>query len=335
LNGVALNKKHISTFTLLILLLGLSFVFSNLVGGSSLKFTKAIYYLFHPASSGIERDIIWQIRFPRVVLALLVGAGLACCGAVFQGLLRNPLAEPYTLGISGGAALGATLGIVCGISGIYLPLSAFCGSALSIFLIYTIASKKRFSNPTLILGGVILSFLFSSLVLLIFAISRAEDVHGIIFWLMGDLSSAQVSLIKLISFFILPAIALLFIFSRDLNILTLGEEKALHLGVNSAQVKKILFIAASFITGACVAASGIIGFVGLIIPHFMRKIVGVDHRLLLPASCIAGAIFLILCDTLARTIIRPMELPVGVITGLFGGIFFLTFLIKSGRWEIF
>ena len=330
-----MSKKHISTFTLLILLLGLSFVFSNLVGGSSLKFTKAIYYLFHPASSGIERDIIWQIRFPRVILALLVGAGLACCGAVFQGLLRNPLAGPYTLGISGAAALGATLGIISGISGIYLPLSAFSGSALSIFLIYTIASKKRFSNPTLILGGVILSFLFSSLVLLIFAISRAEDVHGIIFWLMGDLSSAQISLIKIISFFILPATALLFIFSRDLNILTLGEEKALHLGVNSVQVKKILFIAASFITGACVAASGIIGFVGLIIPHFMRKIVGVDHRLLLPASCIAGAIFLILCDTLARIIIRPLELPVGVITGLFGGIFFLTFLLKSKHWEVF
>ncbi|MCG2677157.1 iron ABC transporter permease [bacterium] len=330
-----MNKKHISTFTLLILLLGLSFVFSNLAGGSSLKFTKAIYYLFHPASSGIERDIIWQIRFPRVVLALLVGGGLACCGAVFQGLLRNPLAEPYTLGISGGAALGATLGIVSGISGIWLPLSAFSGSALSIFLIYTIASKKRFSNPTLILGGVILSFLFSSLVLLIFAISRAEDGHGIIFWLMGDLSSAQISLIKLISFFILPAIALLFIFSRDLNILTLGEEKAIHLGVNSAQVKRILFIAASFITGACVAASGIIGFVGLLVPHFMRRIVGVDHRLLLPASCIAGAIFLILCDTLARTIIRPLELPVGVITGLFGGIFFLSFLIKSKHWEVF
>lgn len=330
-----MSKRHILTFTLLIVILGLSFIAANLAGGSSLRFTKAIYYLFHPASSGIERDIIWQIRFPRVLLALLVGAGLACCGAVLQGLLRNPLAEPYTLGISGGAALGATLGIVCGISGIFLPLSAFSGSALSIFLIYTIASKKRFSNPTLILGGVILSFLFSSLVLLIFAISRAEDIHGIIFWLMGDLSSAQISLIKIIFFFIVPAIALLFIFSRDLNILTLGEEKARHLGVNAEDVKKILFIAASFITGACVAACGIIGFVGLLVPHFMRKIVGTDHRLLLPASCIAGAIFLILCDTLARTIIRPLELPVGVITGLFGGIFFLSFLIKSRRWEIF
>ena len=330
-----MSRKHILTFGLLAALLGLSFVISNLVGGSRIGFEKAMYYLFHPGSSGIERDIIWQIRFPRVVLALLVGAGLACCGAVFQGVLRNPLAGPYTLGVSGGAALGATLGIVFGPAGIYLPLFALSGSALSIFLVYTIASKKRFSNSTLILGGVILSFLFSSLVLLIFAVSRAEDVHGVILWLMGDLSSAPNSLIKLMPFFILPAIGILLAFSRDLNILTLGEEKALHLGINSQQVKKILFIVVSCIVGACVAASGIIGFVGLIIPHFMRRILGVDHRLLLPASCVAGAIFLILCDTLARVIIRPMELPVGVITGIFGGLFFLSFLIKSKNREIF
>ena len=330
-----MSKKHVLVFTILIVLLGLSFAASSLAGGSQIKFTNAIYYLFHPGSSGIERDIIWRIRFPRIILGLLVGAGLASCGAVFQGLLRNPLAEPYTLGVSGGAALGVTLGVVSAVSGIYLPLLAFAGSALSIFLVYTIASKKRFSNPTLILGGVILSFLFSSLVFLIFSVSKAEDVHGIILWLMGDLSSTETSLIKAIPFFILPAIGLLLIFARDLNILTLGEEKALHLGVDSKQVKKILFIAASCVTGACVAVSGIIGFVGLIVPHFMRRIVGVDHRILLPASCITGAIFVILCDTLARTIIRPLELPVGVITGIFGGIFFLSFLLKSKRWEVF
>jgi len=206
---------------------------------------------------------------------------------------------------------------------------------LSIFLVYAVANRKQFSNSTLILGGVILSFLFSSLVLLIFSISRAEDVHGIILWLMGDLSSGSASLMKAIPFFILPAIGLLLIYARELNILTLGEEKALHLGVNSKQVKKILFFTASCITGACVAASGIIGFVGLIIPHFMRKIIGVDHRLLLPASCIAGASFLMLCDTLARALIRPIELPVGVITGIFGGIFFLGFLLKSKHWKVF
>jgi len=330
-----MNKKQVLVFVVLIALIGISFVVSNLVGGSRLETAKALYYLFHPSSSGIERDIIWQIRFPRVILGLLVGAGLAACGMVFQALLRNPLAEPYTLGVSGGAALGVTIGVVSSVSGNYLPFLAFAGSAISIFLVYTIASKKQFSNPTLILGGVILSFLFSSLVLLIFSISKAEDVHGILLWLMGDLSSSPLSLIKIVPFFIIPGLALFFFLSKELNILTLGEEKARHLGVNSQRLKKILFITASCITGACVAASGIIGFVGLIVPHFMRKVVGVNHRLLLPASCIAGAAFLIFCDTLARSTIRPLELPVGVITGIFGGVFFLSFLLKSKRWEIF
>lgn len=315
--------------------LSLSFVVAILVGGSELRFTQAIYYLFHPRSAGIERDIIWNIRLPRVILGILVGAGLAGCGAVFQGLLRNPLAEPYTLGVSGGAALGVSLGVIAAIAAIYLPFLAFAGSALSIFLVYSLASRKNFSNPTLILGGVILSFLFSSIVFLILSISKAEDVHGIILWLMGDLSSAQISLIRIIPFFILPGLGLLLLFSRDINILTLGEEKAFHLGVNSKQVKKILFITASFITGACVAASGIIGFVGMIVPHFARKMVGVNYRVLLPASCISGAIFLILCDTLARSIIRPLELPVGVITGIGGGLFFLSLLLKSKRWDMF
>jgi iron complex transport system permease protein len=330
-----LNKKHFFTFIFLAILLIFSFFISNLIGGSALSFKKALFYLFHPGTTGIEKDIIWRIRLPRAVLGMLVGAGLASCGAVFQGILRNPLAEPYTLGISGGAALGIAIGVILNIAGAYFPVLAFTGSLISIFLVYALASKKHFSNTTLILGGVILSFLFSSLVFLIFSLIRSEDVHGIIMWLMGDLSSAQVPLIKTISLFIIPGVLFLFIFSRDLNILTLGEEKARHLGVKPEQIKKILFITASFITGACVSASGIIGFVGLIIPHFMRKIVGVNHRLLLPASCLGGAIFLTLCDTLARSIIRPLELPVGVITGIFGGIFFLSFLIRSKHWKVF
>ena len=330
-----MQKKRFSTLVLLLVILGFSFIIANLVGGSELPAQKSLYYLFHPHSSGIERDIIWQIRFPRVVLGLLVGAGLAACGTVFQGLLRNPLAEPYTLGISGGAALGVTLGVVMAVSHFYLPILAIAGAMVSIFVVYSIASKKQFSNPALILGGVILSFLFSSLVYLIFSLSKAEAVHGIILWLIGDLSSTDTETIKLIPFFIIPGIALLLVFSRDLNILTLGEEKALHLGVNSRQVRKILFVIASLITGACVAVSGIIGFVGLMVPHFMRRFIGVDHRFLLPASCIAGAAFLILCDALARIIIHPLELPVGVITGIFGGMFFLGFLLRSKRWEVF
>jgi len=329
------KRKTIIAFLALALLLIASIAISSLSGGSELKARDALYYIFHPASDGIERDIVWQIRFPRILLGLLVGAGLAACGTVFQGILRNPLAEPYTLGVSGGAALGVTIGIVLAVSGAHLALFAFAGATLNIFLVYTVASKKRFSNSTLILAGVILSFLFSSLVFLIFSVAKAEDVHGAILWLLGDLSSAGISLVKVIPFFVIPGILVFFMFSRDLNILTLGEEKALHLGVNSSGLKKLLFVVASFVTGACVAASGVIGFVGLIIPHFMRKLVGVDHVRLLPASCMAGASFLLLSDVVARTVIKPLELPVGVITGIVGGVFFLSILMRSKDWRVF
>ncbi|MFH1318543.1 MAG: iron ABC transporter permease [Candidatus Omnitrophota bacterium] len=330
-----MKKNFTLILIILFVLLCASFLISILFGGSELKISNAAYYFFHPSSESIARDIIWKIRFPRIILGIIVGIGLASCGTVFQGILRNPLAEPYTLGISGGAALGVTIGIISKISGSFIPIFAFLGSLLSIFLVYSVADKKQFSNPVLILGGVILSFLFSSLIFLIFSIAKAEDVHGIVLWLMGDLSSTNIALIKTISGLIIAGVSLLFIFTRELNILTLGEEKATHLGVNAKRVKKIIFITASCITGACVSASGIIGFVGIIIPHFMRKFVGVDNKKLLPASCIAGAVFLILCDTLARTLIRPLELPVGVITGLFGGVFFLGFLIKAKKWEVF
>lgn len=313
----------------------LSFIFSFMYGGSKLSFNDTIYALFHPHSSGTAQAIMWQLRLPRILLGLFVGAGLACAGVVFQALLRNPLAESYTLGVSGGAALGATLGIVLLLPAIYLPVFSLLGSCLSIFLVYSIASRRRFSNPILILGGVILNFLFSSLVLLIFAVSRSEQVHTAILWLMGNLSSTPSSLIIAVPILIFPAIVMLLVFARELNILTLGDEKARHLGINVESTKKMFFLIASIITGASIAGAGIIGFVGLIIPHFMRRFTGSDHRLLLPAVAIAGAAFLIICDTLARIIIRPMELPVGVLTGIFGGIFFLTFLLKSKRWEFF
>jgi iron complex transport system permease protein len=319
----------------LVILLILCFIFSLLFGGSRISLGDVLYGLFHPDSNSPSSTIIWQIRFPRVILGFLVGAGLAGCGCVFQGLLRNPLAEPYTLGVSGGAAFGATIGIILGAGTIWLPGCAFLGAFLAISLVYLVASIKRFSITTLILGGVILSFLFSSLVMLIFAISSSDKIHACILWLMGDLSPTQTTLIKTTSFFVIIGLLFLFIFSRDLNVLTLGEEKATHLGVEVALVKKLLFIIASFITGGCVAASGIIGFVGLIIPHFMRRLIGPDHISLIPASILAGAIFLSLCDCLARTIIAPLELPVGVITGIIGGVFFLAFLLKAKKWEIF
>jgi iron complex transport system permease protein len=180
-----------------------------------------------------------------------------------------------------------------------------------------------------------MSFLFSSLVLLILAISRSEKVHSAILWLMGDLSSTANSLILTMPLIIFLGISILAIFGRDIDLLTLGEEKATHLGLDINNVKKIIFVVTSFITAICVSYAGIIGFVGLIIPHFMRFLFGPKHRINIITSALGGASFLILSDTTARTIIRPVELPVGVVTGILGGIFFLSILIKSKRWEIF
>ncbi|OIO76277.1 MAG: hypothetical protein AUJ85_00950 [Elusimicrobia bacterium CG1_02_37_114] len=307
-------------------------------GASKIGLYDTVYTLLHPGSENIFQSIIWQIRFPRIIFAIIVGAGLAATGCIFQGLLRNPLADPYTLGTSGGAAFGVTLCVVTGLlkSGIlYMPIFAFLGAFVSILLVYEIASMKRFSISTLILGGVVLNFLFSSFVLFIFSIMQTENVHSTILWLMGDLSSARIELIKIISFVVILGIILLSLFSRELDLLTLGEEKATYLGMDTENVRKIFFIIASIIVGACVSVSGIIGFVGLLIPHLMRKITGPVHAVLIPASALAGAIFLTICDTLARTIIAPIELPVGVITGIFGSLVFLSFLIKSKKWEIF
>lgn len=298
-------------------------------GGSSLAAGEIVTALLHPYAPESASTILWHIRMPRILLGLVTGFGLAASGCVFQGMLRNPLADPYTLGISGGAAFGATLGMIMGGTGsVFLPLWAFAGTLVAVVLVYTAASRREFSNATLILSGVILGFIFSSLVLLVFALADSRQVHAAILWLMGDLSTAQPAVRAAAFIGIPPAVALLAVFSRELDILSLGDEKASHLGVEPGLVKKILFITASFITALCVCAAGVVGFVGLMIPHIMRYFVGGRHRLLLPASALAGGAFLVLCDAAARSLMSPMELPVGVITGLVGGLFFLSFLFR-------
>ena len=331
-------KKTGLFIVLVVLLAGVSAVCLT-IGSSSIPLKEVLRALLHPDVHNVVHTIIWGIRLPRILLALLVGAGLAASGCVFQGVLRNPLAEPFTLGISGGAAFGVTVGTVFGLRqyfGYYgIALLAFCGALLSVVLVYMVASRKYFSVPTLILAGVILSFVFSSVVLLIFSLARSTDVHNVLMWLMGDMSAAQYTILKPVALFVLAGIALLFYLSRDINLLSLGEEKATNLGLNTENIRRVLFIIASLITGACVSASGIIGFVGLLVPHFMRQITGPGHTMLIPASALAGAVFLITADTLARTITAPMELPVGVITGIFGGIFLLIYLLGRKKWELF
>ena len=204
-------------FFILLMLLLFTFILSLMFGGSKIPFREIVEALFHPRQVGIVRTIVWQIRIPRIILGFLVGAGLASCGVVFQGMLRNPLAEPYTLGVSGGAALGATLGIVRDLGGYGIPAMAFLGSLFPIAMIYFIVSRRRFSIPSLILGGIILSFIFSSLVLLIFSLARAEKVQGAIFWLMGDLSSLDPALLKVIALIIPGGILILLLFGLEIG----------------------------------------------------------------------------------------------------------------------
>jgi iron complex transport system permease protein len=327
------GKKYI--IPLLAAMLVLAALLGIVVGGAGIPVKDSVYALFHPGSADELQTIIWKIRVPRVLLGMIIGAGLAASGCVFKGILRNPLADPYTLGVSGGAALGTTIGIMLGLGAYLLPLSGFAGALVCIFLVYAIAARKYLSVSALILAGVILSFVSGACVMLIFALLSADRMQQAMLWLMGDLATADISLIRSSGLFVLAGMIILFSYSREIDILTLGEEKAAQLGVSTQNLLRVLFVLSSLIAGACVCASGIIGFVGLIVPHFMRRLTGPGHALLMPASALGGAIFLVLCDTIARSIIQPIELPVGVITGILGGVVFIVFMLRMKSREIF
>lgn len=276
-----------------------------------------------------EYSILLDIRLPRIILGFAIGGALSLAGVILQGMFRNPLVEPYTLGISGGAALGASLCIILRLNRIIpadiaMPLSGFLGAFLVILPVYFLNIKKGILRiHGLLLTGVMISFISSSLVILILAVSRTEDLQGIIFWIMGSLEEPSWVLIWIACFVSLACLVLSYLFCLDMNALTLGEEEAIHLGIDVEKKKKLLFLIASLLTGISVSVTGLIGFVGLIVPHFIRMLVGYDHRVLLVTSFLSGAGFLIFCDMLARTVIAPVELPVGVITGILGGSIFI------------
>jgi iron complex transport system permease protein len=326
--------KRISPFLIVGFLLVCALILSVFMGGTELPAAAVINALIHPGSSGTAHTLIWELRIPRVIRALVVGAGLAGCGVAFQAVLRNPLAEPFTLGVSAGGALGATIAITLGLSGLSLVGLCFAGCLMSITAVIFMSTLKDFSTTTIILSGVVLSFLLSSVVMFIFTIATAREVHTSILWIMGSLSATDTISTPVIILIVLPLILLLSFLTRDMNLISLGDEKAHLLGFSPGMLKTVLLGIASLITGVCVAISGIIGFVGLIIPHAMRRAVGADHQLLFPASMLAGSTFLLLCDTLSQVIIRPYELPVGVITGIAGGVFFLAYLLKASPPEV-
>ena len=307
------------------------------VGPVRIPLSRLLDILLGRVAGSSDYAIFYSVRLPRILLGVSVGGALAISGVILQGTFRNPLVEPYTLGISGGAALGVSLNIIAGgieiLGPLSLPFGGFVGAAGMVATVYALTTRGgTVSLSRLLLIGVMVSFMASSLIMLIMALTKVEDLRGIIFWIMGSLEEPHLTLITLVSLLSLGGVLLSLFFAVDLNALSLGEEDAFHLGVNVERMKKVFFLIASCLTGACVSVAGIIGFVGLVVPHLMRLLVGSDHRILLVVSYLSGAIFLVLCDTLARVIIAPLELPVGVITGLLGGGIFIYVLSKRGAW---
>ncbi len=310
-----------------IILVLVAFTISLLIGGVDI-FAKSLL-----DNNSIENDIVTKIRIPRAILAFSIGGALSLTGALLQGIYRNPLVEPYTLGISGGAAFGVAVCIVLGLHlslGIFaLPLSGFSGSLITIFLVYFLSIKNGGININrMLLIGVMISFVASSLMMFLMSISSTEDLHSIVFWIMGSLDEPNTSLVRIMLLSSIAGLIISYFFARPLNALRLGETKAQHLGINSTVTIRILFITASLLTGVCVSVAGIIGFVGLVIPHIIRLVIGSDYRIFLIGSYLGGSFFLLISDIIARTVISPNELPIGVITGIVGGVVFIIVLGK-------
>ncbi|MFC2066917.1 FecCD family ABC transporter permease [Chloroflexota bacterium] len=280
--------------------------------------------------------IILEIRLPRVILAGLVGAALATAGATYQGLFRNPLADPYLIGVAQGAALGAVIGFLLpttshSIGFGIVPLLAFVGALVSTAIVYSLARVGRtMPVTTLILAGVALGALWGSIVSYLI-ISSGEKMHGIIFWLMGSFSLSQWVEVKIVLPYVAVGVIVILLYARLLNVMQLDEEQAQQLGINVERLKLVLLAAATMITAASVSFVGTIGFVGIITPHAVRLVWGPDHRFLLPLSVLSGAIFMIIADLIARTILAPTEIPIGVITAVCGAPFFLYLLRRRKR----
>ncbi|MGX6444271.1 FecCD family ABC transporter permease [Neobacillus sp. K501] len=283
-----------------------------------------------------EEMIIWNIRLPRVLLAFCVGASLSLAGAAFQGLLRNPLADPYTIGVSSGASLGAVLVLffqvtIVALGDFTLPIFAILGGLFTLLIVFALVrlSSKSLAIETIILAGIIVSAFISAFVSLLISLGDRDAMTQIIYWLYGSVAMRGWSYVQLIIPFMIIGSIILFYFQRELNALALGEDAADHIGVDVKKGKTFVLIGASLLTGAAVAVSGSIGFVGLVIPHLVRLVTGPNHRHVLPLSLLIGGAFLILADLLARTLIAPKELPIGVITALIGAPVFALLLIRE------
>lgn len=350
MNASNLARRTSKYLVILFILLALFIILAASLGSANLslketsiiiaKYIPGVNYFIDGSSINPQSlKIITQIRLPRIFLSIFVGIGLASAGVIFQGIFRNPMADPFIIGVSSGASLGATIGLLIVSGAGFLSLStanifAFGGAIAVTFIVYNISRiKSRVSVVTLLLSGVAISALFTSINSFIF-IFRSHDMAKVIFWLMGGFTSAS-----WMQFFIIAPVVLVLLvagsfFMKDLNLVSLSDERASQLGVETEKVKKILLILASLIAAAAVSVSGTIGFIGLMTPHIMRLIVGPDHKILYPTSAIAGGIILLFSDTIARTILSPREIPVGIVTSIIGVPFFIYLLLRSKR-EIF
>ena len=323
--------KGIFLLLLLALLLGTALTALS-QGASSVGLPEALAALFR--DTGRAHSIIWMLRLPRIVMAFLVGFGLSLAGTILQAILRNPLASPYTLGIGSGAGFGAVAAIVfgAGFCKAYLVAgSAFVFSLVSALLILAIAKLKSASAETMILAGIALMFLFSSLTSLFQYMGTMEEVHEIVFWFFGSLSKVGWQEIGMAAAMILVPFPILMKFSWDFNLLAAGDESAMALGVNVERLRMVGVVLASMITAGAICFTGVIGFVGLVSPHITRMIMGGDHRFLLPASALVGAVLVLTADTLGRTLWTPQVIPIGIVTSFVGVPFFFYLVMKRTK----
>jgi iron complex transport system permease protein len=302
---------------------------SALIGAEPIRLTNAI------GEAGVDRVILFRIRLPRALLAIMVGASLATAGTVLQALLRNPLADPHLLGVSSGAALAGVCALVLRpmVFGqtLVVPAAAFAGALASMWIVMVLSRVGgHLESYTLLLVGVIYNAFAGALLMFLNSIVDFYQAHSVLFWLMGSLGANDYRVIAALGLYTLAGLGALVLRARDLDCLSLGDDRAAELGVPVERARLLVFVAASLLVGAVVSVSGMIGFVGLVIPHLVRLAVGSDHRLLLPASYLGGAIFLVWADTIARTVLGATEVPVGVVTALIGAPFF-TYLLRRER----
>ena len=307
----------------LFLLLGLAIIFGLVKGAVNIPLTNLLLK---------DNQVIFNLRLLRIVAAILVGSGLAVSGIALQAILRNPLAEPYLLGTSSGAGLAAVSAAILGVSRLYMPLVAFLGAVISIVIVYNLSRERgMIADKSLILSGVIISVAFSSVIVFLVSLFGNEAMHEMNWWLWGSLQVYDYKLLLLVAFPVILGICGIYLFAQDLNAISMGEEEAVHLGIDAQAIKKILILITAIITASLICICGIIGFVGLIVPHMMRLVVGPNHKVLIPTTCLAASIFMVLCDLLSRTVFPPVEIPIGVITAIIGAPVFIILLKKGKR----